>query len=90
MNRARQQPAISIGQGVLRNTTLELFNERLAHKPYFLDDLHFGTRMAGKELSILAKSTSSSTSPTPRFGWDSTSTALMQPLTGAPGTCLRL
>jgi len=39
----------------LRNAALELFNDRLPHKPYFSDDLHFGVRIAGKELAILAK-----------------------------------
>jgi len=39
----------------LRNAALELFNERLPHKPYFSDDLHFGVRIAGKERAILAK-----------------------------------
>nr|WP_015060319.1 replication initiation protein [Rahnella sp. WMR66]CAZ68178.2 RepA protein [Rahnella sp. WMR66] len=34
---------------------LDLFNERLPHKPYFSDDLHFGVRIAGKERAILAK-----------------------------------
>jgi hypothetical protein len=39
----------------LSNAALELFNERLPHKPYFSDDLHFGVRIAGKERAILAK-----------------------------------
>jgi len=39
----------------LRNAVLELFNERLPHKPYFSDDLQFGVRIAGKERAILAK-----------------------------------
>jgi len=39
----------------LHNAALELFNERLPHKPYFSDDLHFGVRIAGKERAILAK-----------------------------------
>jgi len=39
----------------LRNAAIELFNERLPHKPYFSDDLHFGVRIAGKERAILAK-----------------------------------
>lgn len=39
----------------MRNAALELFNERLPHKPYFSDDLHFGVRIAGKERAILAK-----------------------------------
>jgi len=39
----------------LRNAALELFNDRLPHKPYFSDDLHFGVRIAGKERAILAK-----------------------------------
>lgn len=34
---------------------LALFNERLPHKPYYSDDLHFGVRIAGKERAILAK-----------------------------------
>jgi len=39
----------------LNNAVLELFNDRLPHKPYFSDDLHFGVRIAGKERAILAK-----------------------------------
>ena len=39
----------------MHNVALELFNERLPHKPYFSDDLHFGVRIAGKERAILAK-----------------------------------
>jgi hypothetical protein len=39
----------------LHNAALELFNDRLPHKPYFSDDLHFGVRIAGKERAILAK-----------------------------------
>lgn len=39
----------------MRNAALELFNDRLPHKPYFSDDLHFGVRIAGKERAILAK-----------------------------------
>lgn len=39
----------------MRNAALELFNERLPHKPYFSDDLLFGVRIAGKERAILAK-----------------------------------
>ncbi len=39
----------------MRNEALELFNDRLPHKPYFSDDLHFGVRIAGKERAILAK-----------------------------------
>ncbi|MDJ7515437.1 replication initiation protein, partial [Salmonella enterica] len=39
----------------MSNAALELFNERLPHKPYFSDDLHFGVRIAGKERAILAK-----------------------------------
>jgi len=39
----------------LRNAAIELFNDRLPHKPYFSDDLHFGVRIAGKERAILAK-----------------------------------
>jgi hypothetical protein len=39
----------------LSNAALNLFNERLPHKPYFSDDLHFGVRIAGKERAILAK-----------------------------------
>jgi len=39
----------------LSNAALHLFNERLPHKPYFSDDLHFGVRIAGKERAILAK-----------------------------------
>ena len=39
----------------MHNTALELFNDRLPHKPYFSDDLHFGVRIAGKERAILAK-----------------------------------
>jgi len=39
----------------LHNAALELFNERLPHKPYFSDDLYFGVRIAGKERAILAK-----------------------------------
>jgi len=37
------------------NPALDLFNDRLPHKPYFSDDLHFGVRIAGKERAILAK-----------------------------------
>jgi len=39
----------------LNSAALELFNERLPHKPYFSDDLYFGVRIAGKERAILAK-----------------------------------
>lgn len=39
----------------MNSAALELFNERLPHKPYFSDDLHFGVRIAGKERAILAK-----------------------------------
>lgn len=39
----------------MHNAVLELFNERLPHKPYFSDDLYFGVRIAGKERAILAK-----------------------------------
>lgn len=39
----------------MNNAVLELFNDRLPHKPYFSDDLHFGVRIAGKERAILAK-----------------------------------
>ncbi|EFH7986472.1 replication initiation protein [Escherichia coli] len=39
----------------MRNAALELFNDRLPHKPYFSDDLYFGVRIAGKERAILAK-----------------------------------
>ncbi|WP_085046926.1 replication initiation protein [Cronobacter sakazakii] len=39
----------------MNNAALQLFNERLPHKPYFSDDLHFGVRIAGKERAILAK-----------------------------------
>jgi len=39
----------------LTNPALDLFNDRLPHKPYFSDDLHFGVRIAGKERAILAK-----------------------------------
>ncbi|EMR7550471.1 replication initiation protein [Salmonella enterica] len=39
----------------MHNAALELFNDRLPHKPYFSDDLHFGVRIAGKERAILAK-----------------------------------
>ena len=39
----------------MRNAALELFNDRLPHKPYFSDDLHFGVRIAGKERAIRAK-----------------------------------
>ncbi|MBJ4092097.1 replicase, partial [Salmonella enterica subsp. enterica serovar Typhimurium] len=39
----------------MHNAALELCNERLPHKPYFSDDLHFGVRIAGKERAILAK-----------------------------------
>ena len=39
----------------MRNAALELFNDRLPHKPYFSDDLHFGVRIAGTERAILAK-----------------------------------
>lgn len=39
----------------MRNAALALFNDRLPHKPYFSDDLHFGVRIAGKERAILAK-----------------------------------
>lgn len=39
----------------MRNAALELFNDRLPHKPYFSDDLLFGARIAGKERAILAK-----------------------------------
>lgn len=42
-------------QGALSKAALQLFNERLPHKPYFSDDLHFGVRIAGKERAILAK-----------------------------------
>ncbi|HBW7018105.1 TPA: replication initiation protein [Klebsiella pneumoniae] len=37
------------------NAALELFNDKLPHKPYFSDDVHFGVRIAGKERAILAK-----------------------------------
>lgn len=39
----------------MTNSALDLFNDRLPHKPYFSDDLHFGVRIAGKERAILAK-----------------------------------
>jgi len=39
----------------LNSAALALFNERLPHKPYFSDDLHFGVRIAGKERAILAR-----------------------------------
>ena len=39
----------------MHNAALELFNDRLPHKPYFSDDLYFGVRIAGKERAILAK-----------------------------------
>lgn len=39
----------------MHNAALKLFNDRLPHKPYFSDDLHFGVRIAGKERAILAK-----------------------------------
>jgi len=39
----------------LNSAALELFNERLPHKPYFSDDLYFGVRIAGKDRAILAK-----------------------------------
>jgi len=39
----------------LSNAALELFNDRLPHKPYFSDDLHFGVRISGKKRAILAK-----------------------------------
>lgn len=39
----------------MSKAALQLFNERLPHKPYFSDDLHFGVRIAGKERAILAK-----------------------------------
>ena len=39
----------------MHNAALELFNDRLPHKPYCSDDLHFGVRIAGKERAILAK-----------------------------------
>ena len=39
----------------MHNAALTLFNDRLPHKPYFSDDLHFGVRIAGKERAILAK-----------------------------------
>ena len=39
----------------MHNAALELFNDRLPHKPYFSDDLNFGVRIAGKERAILAK-----------------------------------
>lgn len=39
----------------MRNAALGLFNDRLPHKPYLSDDLHFGVRIAGKERAILAK-----------------------------------
>ena len=52
MNRARQQPAISAGH--IGNAALELFNDKLPHKPYFSDDLHFGVRIAGEERALLA------------------------------------
>ena len=39
----------------MSNAARELFNDRLPHKPYFSDDLHFGVRIAGKERAILAK-----------------------------------
>ncbi|EKN4766077.1 replication initiation protein [Yersinia enterocolitica] len=39
----------------MTNPALDLFNDRLPHKPYFSDDLHFGVRIAGKDRAILAK-----------------------------------
>lgn len=39
----------------MHKAALALFNNRLQHKPYFSDDLHFGVRIAGKERAILAK-----------------------------------
>ena len=39
----------------MTNPALNLFNDRLPHKPYFSDDLRFGVRIAGKERAILAK-----------------------------------
>jgi hypothetical protein len=39
----------------LINPALNLFNNRIPHKPYFSDDLHFSVRIAGKERAILAK-----------------------------------
>ncbi|RXY51834.1 replicase, partial [Klebsiella pneumoniae] len=39
----------------MSNAALNLFTERLPHKPYFSDDLHFGVRIADKERAILAK-----------------------------------
>lgn len=39
----------------MRNAALELFNDRLPHKPYFSDELQCGLRIAGKERAILAK-----------------------------------
>lgn len=39
----------------MTNPALDLFNDRLPHKPYFSDDLLFGVRIAGKERAILAK-----------------------------------
>ena len=39
----------------MSKAALQLFNERLPHKPYFSDDLNFGVRIAGKERAILAK-----------------------------------
>jgi hypothetical protein len=39
----------------LNNAALELFYDRLPHKPYFTDELQCGLRIAGKERAILAK-----------------------------------
>ncbi|HDR2315420.1 replication initiation protein [Enterobacter asburiae] len=39
----------------MHNAALELFDDRLLHKPYFSDDLHFGVRIAAKERAIPAK-----------------------------------
>ena len=55
----------------MHNAALELFNDRLPHKPYFSDDLHFGVRIAGKERAILAKYIQS-ISLTLCSGWAST------------------
>lgn len=41
----------------MTKTALELFNDKLPHKPYFSDDLHFNVRIAGMERAILAKYT---------------------------------
>lgn len=39
----------------MHNAALELFNDRLPHKPNFSDDLHFGVHIEGKERAIFAK-----------------------------------